>query len=117
MATYDKIKEVLGIPKTTLADWKNTKDYRVILFGAFRNMSPDELEGFVLKSNNRKEKMEYIIVKSDPCSDTLSSFEKKVEKYLNNGWKLSGGVTVVSGMDCGGKNKETQLLQAVYKSK
>jgi len=115
MATYDQIKEILGIPKTTLVDWKNTKDYRAILFGAFRNMTPNELEGFVSKSNNRKEKMQYKIVKSDPCKDTIGNFEEKVNSYLKDGWELSGGVTVVPGIDCGDKNTVSQLLQSIYK--
>jgi len=60
MATYDQIKEIIGIPKTTLADWKNADDYRSILFNAFRKMSVEELEGFILKSNKSVgEKMKY----------------------------------------------------------
>jgi len=55
MATYDQIKEIIGIPKTTLVDWKNADDYRATLFNAFRKMSIEELEGFVLKSNKLKE--------------------------------------------------------------
>jgi hypothetical protein len=55
MATYDQIKEIIGIPKTTLVDWKNADDYRSILFNAFRKMSIEELEWFVSKSNKLKE--------------------------------------------------------------
>ena len=55
MATYDQIKEIIGIPKTTLVDWKNADDYRATLFNAFRQMSVEELEGFVSRSNTVKE--------------------------------------------------------------
>lgn len=35
--------------------WKNADDYRATLFNAFRQMSVEELEGFVSKSNKLKE--------------------------------------------------------------
>jgi len=50
MSTYAEITKVIGIPRSTLNDWKDRDDYRGVLFKALREMTKEELISFVKKS-------------------------------------------------------------------
>lgn len=50
MATIKEIVNTLQIPKSTLYDWKNSNDYRAILFHALKSMTIEELEEFKAKA-------------------------------------------------------------------
>ena len=56
MSTYAEITEIVGIPRSTLNDWKNRDDYRGVLFKALREMTKEELAFFVGKANKQNVK-------------------------------------------------------------
>jgi len=56
VSTYAEITEIVGIPRSTLNDWKNRDDYRGVLFKALREMTKEELAFFVGKANKQNVK-------------------------------------------------------------
>ena len=59
--------------------------------------------------------MAYKVVKSDPHTETLEFFEKRVNAFLTDGWKLTGSLVVLP-VDTGDKKTlGTQFLQPLYR--
>ncbi len=64
MATYDQISQAVGIPKSTLVDWKNADDYRKKLFYALKSMSNEEIHTLMQRAVEAMEKKNYASVSS-----------------------------------------------------
>jgi len=59
---------------------------------------------------------EFAIIKSDPYRDKLEDFEKKVNSYLDDGWKLAGTL-IIFPVDTGDKTSlSPQFLQPLIKN-
>jgi hypothetical protein len=52
MAKQIDISRIVGIPVSTLIDWKNAKDYRKLLYFSLLSMTLDELKAFVENGNS-----------------------------------------------------------------
>ncbi len=52
MAKQIDIARIVGIPISTLIDWKKAKDYRKLLYFSLLSMTLDELKEFVKNGNN-----------------------------------------------------------------
>jgi len=46
------IVRVVGIPVSTLIDWKKAKDYRKLLYFSLLSMTLDELQAFIENGNS-----------------------------------------------------------------